>query len=110
MQHQIALDRDFIPLVNRGMKTTTVRAGQRAYTLGPAELISENVTIPIDIREVSYRYLNELTTEDAKSDGFDHRDELFDALRRYYPEIQPDEPVTIVRFSLVGLDRNTHPF
>jgi len=72
--------------------------GRRRYEIGPAELVTRKTRIPIMIEHVSFRQFSELTEQDAKLDGFAHRDELLQTLQTFYPSIELSSPVTIVRF------------
>ncbi|WP_051440805.1 hypothetical protein M728_002368 [Ensifer sp. WSM1721] len=98
MRQEIRLASQFIPLINSGLKTTTVRMGKRDYKVGPADLITGNVRIPIVIEEVFFCRLSELTEQDARMDGFSHRDQLVSTLKSFYPQIESNSPVTVVRF------------
>jgi len=98
MKQEIGLADQFIPLINAGVKTATVRMGRRRYEVGPAELVTQRTRIPIMIEQVSFSHFSELTEQDAKMDGFTHRDELLQTLQTFYPTIEQSSPVTIVRF------------
>lgn len=106
MKQEIGLAEQFIPLIESGLKTTTVRMGKRDYSVGPADLISGDVRIPIIIQNVSFCRLRELTEHDARADGFAQRDQLLSTLKMFYPRIELNSPVTIVRFSALELDKN----
>jgi hypothetical protein len=43
-----------------------------------------------------------LTVDDARRDGFENVEELKTALSRFYPELQPEDDVTIVEFVVGG--------
>jgi hypothetical protein len=57
--------------------------------------------IPVQVRKTAVKRLDELTEEDARTDGFDTREALLAALRSFYPSITPSDQVSIVYFERV---------
>lgn len=96
---EIAFDPQLLDLVDSGKKSTTVRAGHRDYHLGPASFhFGAKVQRKGAIIRTEFTRLDRLTTKDARNDGYRSAEELVAALRRYYPDLEPDAPVTIVEF------------
>jgi hypothetical protein len=95
---QIPLAPDLAPLVLSGRKTSTVRLGIRNYPIGPAKIVSGNLNIPIEITEVEFTKVGHLSEGVAKSEGYESLEELFGALKRFYPGASVDRDVTVVRF------------
>jgi hypothetical protein len=96
----INLDPRFISAVREGRKTATIRLGRRDYNTGWALLKIKTNNIPIQIQDVRHCRLVDLTDTDARRDGFSSLNELFAALREFYPYIQLDDEVTIVFFAV----------
>jgi ASC-1-like (ASCH) protein len=95
---ELLLSNDLIPSVLSGNKTSTVRLGRRSYGLGEARIVSREIEIPIEITNVSHTKMSLLNEEDARSEGYRCVRDLVLALRRFYPQIDDDSDVTIVRF------------
>ena len=100
MIQKIPLAVEYMTLVQEGRKTTTIRKGRRDIALGPAKFVSKEDAVNIDIVSVTYRLFAELSDDDAGADGFEDSHELRQALRSFYPEIQADDPCTIIGFQL----------
>jgi hypothetical protein len=98
----IALSSEFLPDVVSGDKVSTIRRGRRNYPLGGALLRARDRDIAIDIRRVRYSKIRDLTVDDARRDGFENVEELKTALSRFYPQLQPEDDVTIVEFVVGG--------
>lgn len=94
----IPLSAEFLPLVSSGQKTSTVRRGVRKYPPGAAVLRAGGQEIPIRIERVRICNLDKLTEEDAIADGFESVKSLRAALGRFYRDLRPGEPMTIVEF------------
>jgi hypothetical protein len=97
---QLPLKSEFIPLVRAGAKRSTVRAGRRHIVPGPAEIVSGNVRIPVRVTLVEYKTFGSLTHADALLDGFRSRDDLYRALRTFYPKLKQDDAVSVIHFDL----------
>lgn len=95
---ELRLAPEYIPSVRSGDKVTTIRAGRRSYPCGPADLVASNERIAIEIIATRIARYEDLTDEDALSDGFSSLVELQAALRRFYPNISGERPVTVVAF------------
>ena len=95
---RLPLSPELVPLVLSGKKTTTVRLGVRNYTRGQAKIVSRDVEIPIEITDVGLTKVNRLDDEIAKSEGCDSVSDLMKLLRRFYPKLDDDQDITIIRF------------
>ena len=98
---RIRLKPEYMDLVATGMKRSTVRAGVRNIDPGAAEIVSGSHAIPVEIMKTVIKRFDELTEQDARTDGFETLDGLAAALRRFYPQIGPADPVSIVYFERV---------
>ena len=94
----IRLSGKFLPAVLEGRKVSTIRRGRRMYPLGNAVLRTADREVTIRIERVRHSLLHNLTEEDALRDGFDNLKDLLTALDRFYPELSPEDEVTIVEF------------
>jgi len=99
---KINFDEEFVDLIIKGEKTTTVRRGIKSYPVGRLVELTVNYKpfTLAKVKKVVVKRVKELTDEDAKRDGFNTRDELISALKRIYGDIADDEFVTIVHFEL----------
>ncbi|WP_227376262.1 ASCH domain-containing protein [Haladaptatus halobius] len=100
MEH-IEIDDEFISDIESGRKETTIRRGFRNYETGPAIIFTEERKIPIIIKNVTYKFINQLTNYDARRDGFTNQTELIDTLDNFYPGINENTPITIVEFEVL---------
>jgi hypothetical protein len=82
------------------IKTITIREGWRDYTPGPVLLgchILKWATMR-NITDVQYKLLKEVTEEEYTADGFVSFDNMLDGLKRFYPNINSDSEVTVIRW------------
>jgi hypothetical protein len=94
----IPLASDLVPLVLSGKKTSTVRLGKRNYPLGPASIVSKNVDIPIEITDIEFTKIGSLNEKIAKMEGYASVPELLSALEKFYPNVDSERDVTVVKF------------
>lgn len=84
-----------------GTKHATVRRG--ALPLRPGHQVVYSIwrkhMALILVSEVVYKRFDALVYEDAMAEGYTTVFELRDAILRIYPDIQPFETVTVVRFT-----------
>jgi len=86
-------------LITQGNKTTTVRRGQGLINPGPAVLcFNTDDELPAAVTAVVEATIRTLTGPDALRDGFAGRDELLASLRDHYPDLDDDDPLTIMEF------------
>lgn len=84
--------------VKTGEKTQTIRLGRKKYERGHAHFETAVELIPIKIIDVDYVPYKGLDVLDAKRDGFDSLEQLQDALKKHYPNIQDSDYVTVISF------------
>lgn len=82
-----------------------MRRGRREYRLGQSILRAGPRDVPIEIRDVRHCKLRDLTHEDARRDGFSSLEELQRALFSFYPELLPDDELTLVDFEPRGREQ-----
>jgi len=82
-------------------KTITIREGHRDYTPGPV-MIGCHILDWAVLREiVSVRHANvsSVTVQEFTDDGFKSYNDMLESLRRFYPDLQFDSPVTVIRWT-----------
>ncbi|WP_461865382.1 ASCH domain-containing protein [Thermococcus sp.] len=89
-------------LILNGKKRATIRVRKVNLTPGDEILLHSGgyVLGRALIKKVEEKSLSELTDEDAQKDGFKTRNELINALKKHYKNINPDTKVTVVEFEL----------
>jgi len=83
-----------------GKKKITIREGHRNYTNGPV-LIGCHILSWATLRNitlVAYKTLDEVTNEEYTADGFESKGDMFLGLRRFYPDIDWNSPVTVIEW------------
>lgn len=87
-----------------GKKRITIRYG-RSYDVRPGNIVFLAVRgKPIARAKITHVYvkkLRELSEHEIKMEGFKSLNALIKHLRRIYPDITPDSPVTIIRWKLL---------
>lgn len=98
----LSIKADYLPAIFRGEKITTIRRGivvpiyDRVYLHSKGKVIGE-----VEIESTKYVKVRDLTDKDALLDGFKNKRELMENLRKFYPDINEEDWVTILRFKLV---------
>lgn len=84
-------------------KKITIREGHRDYQPGPAILCCHLTSraVMVDITNVRYCTLKEVTEEEYRADGFNSREELLAGLQNFYPDMTFNTPVTVIRWQNV---------
>lgn len=104
---RVLLADEYIPLVESGVKTSTIRKGLRDFY--PGQTIALKATdsgeeIFFHVAYVTYKFAEDLNEEDARRDGFSDFRALWAALSEIYPDLEPENFVTIV-----GLEKRRTP-
>jgi hypothetical protein len=85
-----------------GEKRISIRTDHRDYEVGGHMLIGchkANWAILATCTEVRHTRMNEITSREAHDDGFDTVEDLFRKLREFYPNLEWDSNMTVVRWS-----------
>jgi|Deesub1362B_J571_1020462.scaffolds.fasta_scaffold05745_3 hypothetical protein len=100
---RINFNPEYVGLILRGRKSTTVRKGKRRYAKGEVVELTVNHKPFAKARVLGseVKRIAELTDEDARRDGFASREELLRVLRRIYGKLSESEFVTIVHFEVM---------
>lgn len=89
--------------VDRGEKKITIRNGHRNYTEGPVLLGCHyaNWATLANITEVRHLILKQATQEELNDDGYENLEHAIEGLKQFYPDIDENSPITIVRWELL---------
>ena len=81
-----------------GKKNITIREGHRDYTVGPVMICCHLVpwAVMATITDVRHTTLSEVTAEELWADGYESHVRMLEDLKRFYPNIAMDSPVTVV--------------
>lgn len=89
--------------VKRGAKTCTIRLGVATVEKDDMTLSDGRRTVEVLVTQVDAgRLYRDLDISDAQEEGFESMDELDADLRQYYGAIDPNQPMTVIRFRLVN--------
>lgn len=102
--HVLLIEEKYYPLIERGVKTTTIRRGIREVKPNTRLKLQSNKREflgEICVKSVIFKKVNQLTFEDAKHDGFNSKAELLKALYTIYPDISENEQVSIINFEFL---------
>ncbi|RLE69152.1 MAG: hypothetical protein DRJ34_01490 [Thermoprotei archaeon] len=98
----LCIKKKYLKLIFSGKKTTTIRRGiikpkhRRVYLHSGGKIVGE-----LEIKSVKYLTVKDLTERDARKDGFENKEELLDGLKKFYPDLNEDDYITILEFKLV---------
>ena len=98
---ELQLDDTLFPSLLAGSKVGTARKGQRKIELDKLLLTAtRNTEKPcvVDVERVSYTKVKDITDADASMDGYATAKDLVNVMRKYYPDIDENETITIIRF------------
>jgi hypothetical protein len=90
--------------VEEGYKSITIREGTRDFEAGRAVLLGCHITgwakMAI-VTSVRFTTVGGLTSAEVQDDGFSSTAAVLDGLRKFYPDLKGDSPVTVIRWELV---------
>jgi hypothetical protein len=99
-----------LSLAERGTKTCTIRLGVAQVDGDMLNLTDGRRTIPVRIVAVQAdRTYGQLTDSDADAEGMSSLEELREDLARYYGQLDPAQPVTVIHFSLLERPSTVDP-
>jgi hypothetical protein len=83
-----------------GGKSISIRTGYRDYRLGPMMIADhkEPFAVMVNVTSVRHCKLMDVTEEEMEADGFGSHDHMVRRLRRFYPDIRLDSPVTVIQW------------
>ena len=95
----IKVSKEDLNLARIGKKTCTIRLGKMDVANKYSNLVSGNEKLKVKITDIDkVRIYSELTVQDANAEGFDTLNQLYDDLRKYYGELDPQQPITVINF------------
>lgn len=100
---------DLFPSLLDGTKLCTIRRGERDISLDRLtfENVSETQFAVVFVTSVRKTFIDLLTDEEAQADGAKNAEDMFQSLKRFYPDLEKDSPITIIQFEkpvLLGYD------
>jgi hypothetical protein len=97
----LRLSEKYFDLVLCGRKTSTIRKKHVLFNSLFVPLISGERKALIRILKLDYsKTFSDLNDEDARKDGFSSAYELSSKLKKFYPDISADCPMTIIHFKV----------
>ena len=82
-----------------GGKSISIREGHRDYKPGHPVMLCCHIVpwaVMADITSVQHCTLREVTKEDYQAEGFHTQKDLLNGLKRFYPAMTLDSPVTVI--------------
>lgn len=91
---------DLLLPILEGKKEMTIRRGRRDIQLGPLkfETVSGNDDVEVEVFEVRYLKISEVSDDICQEDGFDDWDDFFEGMKKFYPDLKEEEECTIIIF------------
>lgn len=111
----LKLATDLFEGLAKGTKGMTIRKGTRSVLPNRYLLFVSSDPVIVGsfstylqklvwIEQIVYKPLNEVTDEEAQADGFINQNDLVVGLRRFYPDLKKDTPVTLIYFKPAELE------
>lgn len=100
----IAPDRKMRSDIIQKVKKITIREGHRDYKAGHPVMLCcpiEPWAVMADIVSVRHTWLAEVSEDEWRDDGFKSREDLLIGLKKYYPDLNLNSPITVIRWENV---------
>lgn len=84
-----------------GTKRITIREGHRDYRAGDTLMVCCHIrdsAFMATVTEVRHCWFTEVDTQEWSDDGFSSREEFEAGLKKFYPSMTTDSPVTVIRW------------
>jgi len=83
-----------------GRKPVTIRQGHRDYRPGLVMICCDiaNRAVKATITKVRHVTVRQVTADECRLDGFTGRADMLAGLRRFYPDMTLDSPVTVIHY------------
>jgi len=99
---RIHFHENFYSSVLKGEKTQTARIDEPHYPLGRAIAdFSNGLSLPIDITNISFKTIDNMSIDELRKDGFESKEELWEALIGFYPNLEEKDPLMLVAFRCI---------
>lgn len=100
---QIKVSREDMRLAKAGRKTCTIRLGSAQVADLEIDLTDGRERIRVRIAEIETdRPYGGITENEAVADGAESLEALDKDLRRFYGPLDPEQPMTLIHFSLIS--------
>jgi hypothetical protein len=102
---QLLLANDLFPALKNGGKRVTIRKGRRDIQLGKL-LFSPTIPdkklkgVKVNVIEVRYKRIRDVTEDEAKGDGFWDSEDMYQGMKRFYPDLKRTDEVTFIIFTI----------
>ena len=104
---RIHFHESFYQDIRLGHKTQTARIEEPHYPLGNAVAdFSNGLSLPISITGISFKTINTMSLDDIRKDGFASKEELWEALIGFYPNLKENIPLMLIEFRYI-MDKPT---
>lgn len=96
----LLLASDLIKNVESGVKKITIRNSHKDYRPGMVIICNpeDSWCVKRNITEVRHTTAGEVSQQDIEDDGFKNQDDMIQCLSKYYPDINLDSQVTVIRW------------
>ncbi len=94
----LRLDERYVTQVLAGVKTSTIRTKVRLFRRDSELVLEGAVSIRTRIKTTRVCLFSDVSEEEARSDGFQTKEELRKALVEFYPDLGDETIVTIIEF------------
>jgi hypothetical protein len=87
-----------------GVKKITIREGHRDYRIDCPVMLCchlEPWAVMADVVDVRHTTLEEISEEEYVADGFQSSEEMLSGMKRFYPNLSMNSPVTVIRWDNV---------
>lgn len=96
----LKLAEDIFNQLEKG-KRTTIRKGRRDISLG--KLLFESTEIgrrkTVNVLNIHYCKLSNVYQGDLENDGFKDHHDMWEQMKRFYPDLSFDDELTTIKFS-----------
>jgi hypothetical protein len=88
--------------IRLGHKRQTARIDEPHYPLGKAMAdFSDGSSLSIEVTGISFKTINNMSVNEIQKDGFQSKDELWNALIGFYPHLKEEDSLMLVEFRCI---------
>jgi hypothetical protein len=99
---RIHFHESFYQDIRLGNKIQTARIDEPHYPLGKAMAdFSDGSGLPIEITGISFKIIDNMSLSEIRNDGFQSKDELWNALIGFYPHLKEETVLMLVEFRCI---------
>lgn len=99
---RIHFHESFYQDIRLGNKIQTARIDEPHYPLGKTMAdFSDGSSLPIEITEITFKTINSMSLNEIQKDGFQSREELWNALVGFYPNLKEEDTLMLVEFRCI---------